>query len=35
MTDFKAAVWYGTISVGTPAVALTGMTPYMIAEATI
>ncbi|KAF8480127.1 acid protease [Russula ochroleuca] len=23
MTDFKAAVWYGTISVGTPAVALT------------
>ena len=38
LTDFDGQpgqLWYGTISVGTPAVSFTGMTTYMIAKATI
>jgi cathepsin D len=33
--EAQALLWYGTISVGTPAVSFTGMITYMIAEATI
>ena len=35
LTDFDGQLWYGTISVGTPAVSFTGMTTYTIAEAII
>ena len=37
LTDDNSQLWYGTISVGTPAVSFTGMTfyLYMIIEPTV